>query len=92
MATRIKASSKGQIVLPKRTRERLGISAGTELDVIDTVAGVELRPAKASGGLSVAEAVQRLRSIVRYDGPRLDEAEWQRGVDDAIAEKWGRGA
>ena len=88
MATRIKASSKGQVVLPKRTRERLGIESGTELDVIETPGGVELRPANM-GSLTVDEAIRRLRQIVRYDGPALDEADFQQGIDEAIRQKWG---
>lgn len=88
MTARIRASSKGQVVLPKRTRDRLGIESGTELDVIETPGGVELRPVKGSG-ITVEEAVGRLRQIIRYDGPRCDEADWQDGIDEAIRAKWG---
>lgn len=90
MATVIKASSKGQVVLPKRTRDRLGIASGTLLEVIETATGVELRPVK-SEGLTVDQAVARLRSLIRYDGPRLAEADWQHGIDQAVREKWGGG-
>lgn len=88
MATVIKASSKGQVVLPKQTRDRLGIDSGTLLEVIETATGVELRPIKQSG-LTADEATARLREIIRYTGPRLDEADWQRGIELAIKEKWG---
>lgn len=90
MAVQITASSKGQIVLPKKTRERLGIASGTVLDVIDTPAGIELRLAKTGKAGSVDEALQRLRAAIRYDGPALDEADWQRGIDEAIRAKWGK--
>lgn len=90
MATRIKASTKGQIVLPKRTRDRLGIVPGTEVDLIDTAGGVEIRPARPASGLSVAEAIARLQAVVSYDGPRMDERDWQRGIDEAVQEKWGK--
>jgi AbrB family looped-hinge helix DNA binding protein len=89
MATRIRVSTKGQIVLPKPTRERLGIGVGTEVDLFDTDGGVELRPAKPASALSIEEAITRLQAIVNYRGPRLDEADWQRGIDEAIQEKWG---
>lgn len=88
MATRIRTSSKGQVVLPKSTRDRLGITPGTELDVIDTAMGVELRPVKAPSGASVGEALQRLRQVIRYDGPPMYEADWQRGVDQSVNRKW----
>jgi AbrB family looped-hinge helix DNA binding protein len=90
MATRIRASTKGQIVLPKRTRDRLGIVPGSEIDLIDTAGGVEIRPAKPSSPLSVADAIARLQSIISYDGPRMDEEDWQRGIGQAIQEKWGK--
>ena len=90
MATRIRVSTKGQVVLPKRTRERLGIGAGTEIDVIDTAGGVELRPVKTGSTLSIDEAIDRMQAIIAYRGPRLDEVDWQRGIDEAIQRKWGR--
>ena len=89
MATVIKASSKGQVVLPKQTRDRLGIESGTLLEVIETATGVELRPVKQSG-LTADAAMTRLREIIRYTGPRLDEADWQQGIELAIKEKWGK--
>ena len=89
MATVIKASSKGQVVLPKRTRDRLGIESGSLLEVIETATGVELRPVKQSG-LTADAAMTGLREIIRYTGPRLDEADWQQGIELAIKEKWGK--
>jgi AbrB family looped-hinge helix DNA binding protein len=90
MATQITTSSKGQIVLPKRTRDRLGIASGTILDVIDTPTGVELRPARRTAPGSVRDAVRRAQSIMSYDGPRLDDEEWRRAIDEAVAAKWRR--
>ena len=92
MASRVRASTKGQIVLPKQTRDRLNIAAGTELDVIDTAGGVELRPVKAVPPLDIDAAIDRLQTIVDYGGPRRDEADWQRGIQSAIRRKWGRRA
>ena len=88
MNFQITASAKGPVVLPKRTRERLGIASGTLLDVIDTPGGVELRPAKTTKAGSVEDALARARAAISYNGPALTEADWQRGIADAIAEKW----
>ena len=41
--------------------------------------------------MSVEEAIARAQAILNYSGPRLDEAEWQRGIADVMIEKWGRG-
>ena len=89
MTTRIKSSTKGQIVLPKRTRDRLGIVDGTAIDVIDTTMGVELRVVGAEKEGTVEDALKRLRSIIDYKGPRPDEDDWQRGIESVIREKWG---
>ena len=43
MATRIKVSSKGQVVLPKEVRERHRIRAGEELEVVDRPNEIVLR-------------------------------------------------
>ena len=89
MATRIRVSTKGQVVLPKRTRERLGLAPGAELELIDTAGGVEIRPARKDGGSSVDDAIARAQAILNYSGPRLNEADWQRGIAAAVREKWG---
>lgn len=89
MNAQTKVSVKGQVVLPKRTRDRLGISSGTVLDIIDTAGGVELRPAKSGKSNSLNEALARLRAVVNYTGPRMDEADWQEGIARAVREKWG---
>ena len=89
MNAQTKVSVKGQVVLPKVTRERLGLSSGTILDVIETSGGVELRPAKARPCLSLDEALKKLRAVVNYTGPRLGEKDWQEGIAKAAREKWG---
>lgn len=89
MNVQTKVSVKGQVVLPKRTRDRLGISSGTVLDIIDTAGGVELRPTKTAKSSSFDEALARLRAIVNYSGPQMDEADWQEGIARAVREKWG---
>jgi AbrB family looped-hinge helix DNA binding protein len=91
MTVQTKVSAKGQVVLPKRTRDRLGLASGTVLDVIDTAAGVELRPAKAGKSGSLEAALAHLRAAVDYKGPRLDEGDWQAGIARAAREKWGDG-
>jgi AbrB family looped-hinge helix DNA binding protein len=91
MNLQAKVSAKGQVVLPKKTRDRLGISTGTVLDVIDTAGGVELRPAKPGKSGSLDAALAHLRAAVDYKGPRKDEADWEAGIAHAIREKWSAG-
>lgn len=42
--TRVTIDKLGRLVLPKKTREELGVSAGDSLELHPTDAGVELRP------------------------------------------------
>jgi AbrB family looped-hinge helix DNA binding protein len=81
MNAQTKLSAKGQVVLPKAVRERLGLEPGMTLDVIDTAGGVELRPRRLGKAASVADGLARLRGIVHYEGPTLDEADWKRNID-----------
>ena len=41
---RLKIDSTGRIVIPKSVRDRLGLRAGADLEVIETADGVILRP------------------------------------------------
>ena len=40
----VKIDKAGRIVLPKATRDRLGLRAGTELDIVENGGGVTLKP------------------------------------------------
>jgi len=57
-------SSKGQIVLPKKIRQKLGIMPGMALDWIETADGlkvIKLEPAKPK--VSFLEALKRFGSV-----------------------------
>lgn len=73
-------SAKGQVVIPKEVRNRLGWNSGAVLDVIETVEGVVLRRAGPSAKLPIDQALERLRGTIAYDGPRLSEADWGHAV------------
>ncbi len=79
-----KLSGKGQVVVPKATRDRLGWAAGLDLEVIETGDAVTLRPRRPAGQLSVEEAMARFRRLYRHDGPELplDRLGWSPDVDD----------
>jgi AbrB family looped-hinge helix DNA binding protein len=77
-------SSKGQIVIPKATRERLGLRAGQSLEVVETPDGILLRRVPTRGSLPLEEAIQRIREIIRYDGPPATIEE----MNEAIRQGW----
>lgn len=79
-----KVSEKGQVVVPKATRDRLGWQPGTDLEVIESGDAVTLRKRSSDRTLTVEAAAARLRGIVRYDGPPIpiDRLSWSPDVED----------
>ena len=71
MTAQTKLSAKGQIVIPKDVRDRLGLAEGMVLDVIETGDGVILRRPVERKKLSVDEAVRQLRKIYQHEGPPI---------------------
>lgn len=88
IATRL--SAKGQVVLPKATRDRLGLKPGDVLDVIEQAGGVTLRPRPpAETGPTAAEVFARIRQILPYHGPRIDDDEIEAAILTAIDDRHG---
>ena len=83
MTAQTKLSAKGQVVIPKDVRDRLGLEAGTSLEVIETGDGVLLRKPGPQKKLTVAEATALLRAKVHYKGPTLpiERLSWSAEVD-----------
>jgi antitoxin PrlF len=78
MAT-MTVSSKGQVVLPADIRRRLGLMAGTQMEIIEEPDGVRLvvsRPVKptsiaASAGMVTAPSKGRIRNLSDFDPASL---------------------
>ena len=85
MTHQTKLSAKGQVVIPKDVRDRLGWPQGSSLDVIETAGGVLLRKPQERAKLSFEEATARIRRIVSYKGPSLsiDQLSWSAEADRA---------
>jgi AbrB family looped-hinge helix DNA binding protein len=83
MNAQTRISAKGQVVIPKETRERLGLTQGLALDVIETPDGVLLRKPREQQKLSFEEATARIRKIVKYHGPALsiEQLSWSAEAD-----------
>jgi AbrB family looped-hinge helix DNA binding protein len=76
-------SGKGQVVVPKDVRDRLGWLPGEDLEVIESADGVTFRRQRRGKTLSVQEAVARLRVLYRHEGPPvpIDQLSWSPGWD-----------
>lgn len=77
-------SAKGQVVIPKATRERLNLRPGQSLEVVETPEGVLLKRVPVRGTLPLDEAMRRIRAIVTYDGPPVTIEE----MNESIRQGW----
>lgn len=84
MTAHTRLSAKGQIVIPKDVRDRLGWTQGSDLEVVETAGGVLLRRPPGRGKLSVLEAAEQLRTRFQYTGPPIpvERLSWSAEVDD----------
>jgi len=82
MTIQIKISTKGQIVLPKDVRDRLGLHPGMSMDVIDAPGGVYLKVASTRKVKSFDQVKAELRKLYTHEGPALTIEEMDAGVDE----------
>ncbi|MDR6789666.1 AbrB family looped-hinge helix DNA binding protein [Sphingomonas sp. BE138] len=77
-------SGKGQVVVPKAVRDRLGWRTGLDLEVVEAGNSITLRPRRSEGHLSIDEAVARFRRIYQHDGPPvpLERLGWSADAED----------
>ena len=88
MNAQTRLSAKGQVVIPKGVRDRLGLTEGTVFDVIERGGEVVLKIPQKTAELSVAEAQRRIRAIFVYDGPRVTEEMMRQAVLKGVAAKF----
>lgn len=60
-------SSRGQVVLPKQVREAHRWAPGQEFEIVETEAGILLRPRSPFPETTFDE----VRGVTGYDGPRV---------------------
>lgn len=66
-------SSKGQIVLPASTRRRLGLGAGSTLEVLEEGDGLRLRVVRAVAQTDVTDLAGLVKAPSRGVPRRLDD-------------------
>ena len=72
----LKIDKAGRVVLPKPVRDRLGLKAGTDLEVEETAEGVVLRPVHQRASL-----VNR-NGLLVHCGKLPKGFDWNRLIDD----------
>jgi AbrB family looped-hinge helix DNA binding protein len=86
MTVHTKLSAKGQVVIPKDVRNRLGWPQGSTLEVIETADGIFLRKPHKANALSADDALARIGKACRRDGPPLPVEEL--GFSPDAYRKW----
>lgn len=83
MTAQTKLSAKGQVVIPKDVRDRLGWLQGSALEVVETAGGVLLRRTSERSKMTVAQAREHIGRVVNYTGPplALDQLSWSAEAD-----------
>lgn len=85
MAT-TRLSTKGQVILPKSIREQGRWEPGTEFEVTARDGGVFLAPKSRRKRYTIDDLI----GCLPYDGPPKTLEDMQRGIDQALAERWTR--
>jgi len=86
MTAQARISTKGQVVIPKAVRDRQRFLPGDVIDVVETADGVLLRRTEERDRLTLDQALARIRSIIRYEGPALSIDEMNDAIRQASAE------
>ena len=83
MTRHTKLSAKGQVVIPKDVRDRLGLSEGTVFDVIERGDEVVLKPRSgAPSGKTAGDALREIQKFYHYDGPLLSADDMRKAARD----------
>jgi AbrB family looped-hinge helix DNA binding protein len=83
----VSVTSKGQVTIPKRVRQALGITAGSKVEFDVEKGGARLRLVKAGRASSVMDGM----AILGYSGPRVPIERMHGGAAMKKAAKRARG-
>jgi AbrB family looped-hinge helix DNA binding protein len=83
----VSMSSKGQIVIPLEVRKRLGMSAGTKLELREVAGEVRLRPASRPGKTATLESAL---GLARYKGPAISVEQMDEGIRRRMRREWAK--
>jgi AbrB family looped-hinge helix DNA binding protein len=91
MNAQTRLSAKGQVVIPKDVRDRLGLTEGMVFDVIEREGEIVLKKEGAhTDGMSAASALREIQSFYRYDGPPVSIEDMKEAARMAAVEHYLR--
>lgn len=89
MNVRAKVSSKGQVVIPKAIRDRLGIVEGSEVEFVEAAGGLSLKPVRPWDERYPPITVEEfLKRRIKLDRPFPTEAEIEETLLDEAARRF----
>lgn len=89
MHVHTRLSAKGQVVIPKGVRERLGWADGAELRIVEHAGSVTLEPVPSQkSGRTTEEILAAIDARRSYRGPPLSIEDMDRGVREAVARRY----
>lgn len=83
-----KVSDKGQVVVPKAVRDRLGWIPGTDLEVVETDDAVTFRRRSQRRSLTPDEAVAVFRSLYQHEGPPVSLEQMREDAREEACRHW----
>ncbi|WP_076068228.1 AbrB/MazE/SpoVT family DNA-binding domain-containing protein [Sphingomonas montana] len=83
-------SAKGQVVIPKDIRDRLGLVPGEQLTVTEMAEGVFLKATSRKAGRSFDEIEAELQALIQYDGSPVSIEDMNVGIARAAADSAAR--
>jgi AbrB family looped-hinge helix DNA binding protein len=86
-----KLSAKGQIVIHKDVRDRMGLEIGDAFEVFERGSELVLRRGNSTtkqNELTVEQAVREIQNVFCYSGPPISIEDMDRAVRQKAAEKY----
>jgi AbrB family looped-hinge helix DNA binding protein len=81
-------SSKGQVVVPKALRVRLGFETGAKLEIIEGDRQVTFKLVEDTPRRNTLTLSEFLAQQVKYDGPLITDEMMREGIDAEAARRW----
>ncbi len=76
-------TSKGQVTIPKRVRDAMGVKPGTKVDVEFRDGSAVIRPARKAAKSDLRKRLEKVRGSMNLRGMTADEyLDWIRGRKD----------
>lgn len=89
MNVHTRLSAKGQVVIPKAVRERLGWTEGAELRIVEHAGSVTLEPVPSQkSGRTTEEILAAIDARHSYRGPPLSIEDMDQGVREAVTRRY----